>query len=209
MHANGVPFLSPGSSLRDPGNSWFGNRALKGRNNAHLLRPFRARGLLSLSPRVSQTRPWANEFGAVGAASLHASWLNGYRRAAPSLRCASDVLAFECIGLFLEFVIWNLEFIWDLGFRDLEFSAVAGRLLPWFFRKYPRENFLGRTKAGEGRLDEVESDKHGEQQPPSAEKMREDDADQDHCAGEYADAVFEFHRRRRKNFVFLFSHIVK
>ena len=93
MHANGVPFVSPGSSPRDPGYSWFGHSALKGRDNARLSRPFRAPRLSSLLPRVSRTRPWADESGAVGAASLHASRLNGYGRNAPRhrkpLECAN------------------------------------------------------------------------------------------------------------------------
>ena len=72
------------------GNLKFGYSALKGRDNAvagnaHLWRPFRARGLLSMSPRVSRTRPWADEWHAVGAQT---SLRSTTKRIAPRKLCA-------------------------------------------------------------------------------------------------------------------------
>ena len=67
LHANGVPFVSPRSSLRDLGDSMFGYRALKGRDINAFVAPLQGARFLSLLPRVSRTRPWANETGAFGA----------------------------------------------------------------------------------------------------------------------------------------------
>ena len=52
---------------------------------------------------------------------------------------------------------------------------------------------LRQTEAGEGGLDEVEADEHGQQQPPGADEMRQRDADEHEGAGEDADVGFGFH----------------
>jgi hypothetical protein len=51
----------------------------------------------------------------------------------------------------------------------------------------------GRTEAGEGRLDKVEADEGGEEQPSGADQEGERDAQQDEDAGEDANKGFGFH----------------
>jgi hypothetical protein len=50
-----------------------------------------------------------------------------------------------------------------------------------------------RTKAGEDRLDEIQTDEGGEQKPPRVDEMGEGDTEQGDGAGEEADEGFNFH----------------
>jgi hypothetical protein len=57
------------------------------------------------------------------------------------------------------------------------------------------QNQHWRTETGEYRLDEVKACESAEQQPPGADEVGEDDAEESHDTGEETDEGFSFHVR--------------
>jgi hypothetical protein len=71
------------------------------------------------------------------------------------------------------------------GEQLARFSVVPPAELP--------ENHLRWAKTGEGRLDEVNANEDGEEEPPRTDEVRKSDTEKDKAAGEDTDEGFGFH----------------
>ena len=58
--------------------------------------------------------------------------------------------------------------------------------------QFAQDDFSG-AKSREGGLNQIAADKDGEQEPPLADPVGEDDTGQDKSAGENTDGIFQFH----------------